>query len=147
MTMISKRDQQSQLVEGQRFTETFPATADRIEPSISSLQADFPLCEADFLRLKNGNPKTLTAAHSILLTAAGLGLSIGGKYAEAIFNQSKVPIPKWEVYGFAIAIVIAALLYAVGLLFPNDKKKVMTDIETHFEKSPRTRHIVRENNG
>lgn len=142
MPTTTQQNQQSQLVEGQRFTETFPATADRTEPSIGSLQADFPLCEADFLRLKNGNPKMLTAAYSVLLTAVGLGLSLGGKYAEAIINRLLVPIPKWEVYGFASAIALAAILYFAGLFLPNDKKKVMNDIETHFKKSPRTRHIV-----
>lgn len=142
MPMTPQRDHQSQLVEGQRFTETLPVTAERTEPSIGSLQADFPLCEADFLRLKNGTPKTVTAAYTIFLTAVGLGLSIGGKYAEAVINKSQVPIPKWELYALGGAVLLAGILYFAGFCLPNDKKQVMKDIETHFKKSPRTRQIV-----
>ena len=142
MPMTSQRDNHSQLVEGQRFTETLPVEAERTEPSIVSLQADFPLCEADFLRIKSGTPKTVTAAHTIFLTAVGLGLSVGGKYAEAVINKSQVPIPKWELYAFGGAVLLSGILYLAGFFWPNDKKTVMKDIETHFKNSPRKRQIV-----
>jgi hypothetical protein len=141
--MISPKDNAEQIVEGRRFTQTFSMNTDTTEPAISSLQADFGLCEVDFLHLKNGQPKTVIWAYSVLLTGVGLGISIMGKYVDRILNGTTTPIPKWEIYGSIAAIVIAALLCLLGLILPNEKKKVMKDIETHFKNSPRTKHIVR----
>ena len=132
-----------QVVEGQTFTETFTANAGRTEPAISSLQADFPLCEADFLRLKHGAPKTLAWSQAIFLAGVGVGFTILGKYIERVIDNTKTPVPQWELYGFIAAIVLAVVLYLAGLPMKNEKKKVLEDIESHFKNSPRTRHIVR----
>lgn len=139
---VPEQNSENQFVEGQVFKETLDVETDRTEPTIGTLQADFGLCEADFLRIKNGYPKIVITAHSILLVAFGLGISILAKYIDKIVNNSKILIFPWETYGCIIALIISGFLYGIGFFLPNEKKKVMKDIENHFESSPRTRHIV-----
>jgi len=50
------------------FTNTLPIAEDiRTRPSIRISQEPFLLCEADFLRLKNGDSKALTWAGGVFL--------------------------------------------------------------------------------
>jgi hypothetical protein len=132
-----------QVVEGERFQETLNLKVSRTEPAIASLQEDFGLCEADFLRLKNGDPKPLLWASAVFWAAVGLGLAVLGKYLDKLLTNPATKIENWEIYGTAVAFLVAALLYLIGQLLPNERKKVMKDIENHFSKAPRTRHIVR----
>jgi len=53
-----------------------------------SFQVNFLLCEADFLRTKNGKPITFRWAHGILLTSVGLGLSVIGKVLSAAWEHT-----------------------------------------------------------
>lgn len=142
MTTPEDKNNNKDIVQGQVFKETITLETDSTNPIIGSLQADFGLCEADYLRIKNGYPKTLIWAHSILLANAGLGISILGKYIDRILNGSNTPILAWEKYGFISALIVSFFLYLLGIFLPNEKKKVMKDIKNHFEYSPRTKHIV-----
>jgi len=58
MTTPEDKNNENHIVQGQVFKKTIALEADTTEPIIGSLQADFGLCEADYLRIKNGYPKT-----------------------------------------------------------------------------------------
>jgi len=114
----------------------------RTEPSIRISQEPFYLCEADFLRLKYGDSRVLTWARAVLQACFGMLLIPLAKYTIAKIKIDKsIIIPLWEWVAPIIGIGIAAILFAIGKILPNEKKQVMSDIEAHFSEAPRTRHI------
>lgn len=130
------------VIEKKQFVETLPLRTEKTEPKIASLQADFGLCEADFLRLKNGDSKLNNLSIATIGTGLGLFYPIIGKIFAILFDNSKVKIESWELYGSIIFILFGIILYITGKCIPNEKKKVLKDIENHFKLSPRTRHKI-----
>ena len=127
---------------GQTFTETYRSDEDvasELTPYIS--QEPFLLCEADFLRIKRGGSKTQDWAMVILLTSLGVALVPLAKFIQTRFLGSSVITVTWEWVAPLIGVVGALLLYVIGKLLPDERKQVMTDIETHFSEAPRRRHL------
>lgn len=126
-----------------KFSTTLPIDEDvRTEPSIRISQEPFLLCEADFLRLKYGDSKVLTWAGGVLLTSLGMLFIPIAKYiiAKTAIDKSII-IQSWEWVAPFIGIGIAAILFFIGKMLPNERKQVMSDIEAHFSEAPRTPHI------
>lgn len=135
-----------QTIHGKTFVKTVLLDEQiTFEPTIGSLQADFPLCEADFMRIKSGKPTTLNWAHSIFLTTIGIVLLIFGKYLSTKWGyQAKILLGEWIACGAGI--LLSLILYLVGIALPHERKKVMKSIEEHFRKAPRTRHLMGKDN-
>ena len=135
-----------QTIHGKTFAETVHLEEQiTSEPTICSLQADFLLCEADFLRIKSGKPMTLNWAHSIFLTTIGIGLLIFGKYLSTKWGyQAEIFLGEWIACGAGI--LLSIILYFVGIALPNERKEVIKRITEHFKKAPRTRHLMRKDN-
>ena len=112
----------------------------KTEATISSTQDDFPLCEADFLRLKNGKAKGLDIAITFFLTSLGSLILFGAKYLASIFDNKPFVFESWEWIAPLIAAAISIIIYIFSSLLPNDRKRVWNAIEGHFKKSPRVRH-------
>ena len=113
----------------------------KTKPSISSTQEDFPLCEADFLRLKTGKSKSLEAAVSFFLASLGGLIVFGAKYLASIWEAKVFVYESWEWIAPVIAAFFSVVIYILSLMFPNDRKRVWKAIEEHFKKAPRIRHI------
>ena len=125
------------------LTQTYEATDILSDTSIGTWQEDYPLTAIDFDRIKSGKPVTFIWAHSIILTTVGFGLNL---VAKGISTWANVPqtisIGEWAALG--IGIIVSIILYVVGRLLPNNRKIVMKNIETHFEKAPKRRQAYRE---
>jgi len=125
------------------LTQTYEATDILSDTSIGTWQEDYPLTAIDFDRIKSGKPVTFIWAHSIILTTVGFGLNL---VAKGISTWANVPqtisIGEWAALG--IGIIVSTVLYIVGCVLPNNRKIVMKNIETHFEKAPKRRQAYRE---
>ncbi|KZZ49695.1 hypothetical protein A3759_26060, partial [Thalassolituus sp. HI0120] len=89
-------------------------------------------------RIKHGKPITYNWANSIALTSFGFGLSLLAKgYSDASL------ITKGEWVALAFGVGISVTLYLVGIFLPDNRKKVMKKIESHFETAPTQRQILR----
>jgi len=125
------------------LTQTYEATDILSDTSIGTWQEDYPLTAIDFDRIKSGKPVTFIWAHSIFLTTVGFGLNL---VAKGISTWANVPqtisIGEWAALG--IGIIVSTVLYIVGCVLPNNRKIVMKNIETHFEKAPKRRQAYRE---
>ena len=125
------------------LTQTYEATDILSDTSIGTWQEDYPLTAIDFDRIKSGKPVTFIWAHSIILTTVGFGLNL---VAKGISTWANVPqtisIGEWAALG--IGIIVSTVLYIVGCVLPNNRKIVMKNIETHFEKAPKIRQAYRE---
>lgn len=134
------------IIQGETFKETF-LLKEQItsEPTIGSLQEDFLLCEADFLRIKGGKPAIISWAQSIFLTTIGIGLLIIGKFISTKWGYpAKILLGEWIACGAGV--LLSIVLYCIGFCLQNERKKVMKKIATHFERSPRKRFVIRKSN-
>lgn len=128
---------------GENFTETY-AVAEKvtIEPSLHISQEAFLLCEADFLRIKFGGSRTDGWASRFVIAAVLTLFSPAAKQIQLSFlGTTSLSIEAWEwippFAGFGIAI----LLLLLGKFLPNEKERVMKDVEAHFSDAPRQRHL------
>jgi len=130
------------ITQGKTLTETIPLDAKVWDQfAVGLFQEVFLLCEADYLHIRNGKPMTLNWAHGFLLASVGLGLSIIGKLFSVPWGtHSSVHLGEW--IGLSVGFFISFVLYMIGLALPNDRKRVLKQIERHFADSPRTHHIV-----
>jgi len=128
-------------IENQQITETIPVHGLLSGASVGTWQADYPLTALDFEHIKNGKPVTFNWANSILLAAVGFGLNLLGKGASQLGVQQQIYIGEWIAFGGAITVSVA--LYLVGLLLPNDRKRVMKEIQVHFKSAPKQRQVVK----
>lgn len=129
-------------IENQQITETIPVHGLLSDANIGTWQADYPLTALDFEYIKNGKPITFNWANSILLATFGFGLNIIGKGVSQLAGvQQQIYVGEWIALGIGCAVSI--VLYIVGLALPNDRKRVMCDIQKHFKISPKQRQVVK----
>ena len=132
----------SNRIENQEITETIPVHGLLSGASIGTWQADYPLTALDFEYLKNGKPITFNWANSILLTTIGFGLNLAGKGASQLAGvQQQIYIGEWVA--LVIGLITSILLYSMGLALPNDRKRVLKEIQAHFKNSPKQRQVVK----
>jgi hypothetical protein len=129
--------------EHQVITRTISGATDLLSGEmIGTLQANYPMTEADFLRLKNGRVATRDWASGIFLLVIGFAFNIVPKLLPVFAGRPPEVTPsEWITIG--IGLLISLALWAVGLTMPNERKKVMRTIETHFEAAPKTQTIIR----
>lgn len=131
-----------QIYKNKVITQTVIAENLLTDTSVGTWQEDYPLREVDFVHIKNGKPVTYIWANSVLLTTFGFGLNLLSKW----FPQTDSNIPQitngeWIAFGCGIG--ISGILYIVGLMLPNERKKVMNDIKSHFKNAPKSRQAVK----
>ena len=131
-----------QIYKDKVITQTVIAENLLTDTSVGTWQEDYPLREVDFVHIKNGKPVTYIWANSVLLTTFGFGLNLLAKW----FPQTDSNIPQitngeWIAFGCGIG--ISGILCIVGLMLPNERKKVMNDIKSHFKSAPKSRQAVK----
>lgn len=128
-------------VENQQITETIQVHGLLSGANIGTWQADYPLTAIDFEHIKNGKPVTFNWANSILLATVGFGLNLIGKGASQVVGmQQPIYVGEWIALG--VGVVVAIVLYGIGLVLPNERKRVMREIQNHFKNSPKQRQVV-----
>ena len=111
---------------------------------IGTFQEDYPLCEADYLRLKTtSRPVIWGFANLIFLPTLGYAISLIPKFIDK-FNEKPVEFAISEWLPLLIGICLSSILYLIGLKLPNDRKDIMTKIDDHFKQAPKSRQIIRE---
>lgn len=132
-------------MENENRTEPYCPKEDlRVPASISSTQKDFPLCESDYLRLKNGKSKSENASLSFFLASIGFGIAFIAKYAASIIDKEEFAPETWEWIAPLMTGGVSFIIYLIVLFcIENERKEVMTAIREHFKTAPRTRHVQR----
>jgi hypothetical protein len=101
--------------------------------SIGTWQADFLLCEADFLRLKSEGSAFVTWSLNVLFATFGYTMSILPKWiSELAGKPEKVSQSEWIT--FTIGLGISIILFIVSKkAMPNEKKELLNRISQHFK--------------
>lgn len=138
--MIKKRD--IKVKEGQIFAKTLSIDEEiEVEPEIVIAQAAFALSEAEFMKMKYGEPKIIQISYSIAMVGIGTSFNLIGKWWQANENQKTTAIEMWEILATVIPLAVALILIVIGVFLPNDKKRILKKIEGHFDSSPKTKSI------
>lgn len=110
--------------------------------SIGTLQADFLLCEADFLRLKGQGSPFVTWSLNVLFATIGYAMSILPKWVSELLGKTeKVSQSEWITLGICVAISLCLLF--LGKVMPNERKEVLNRISQHFKSAPKSRQFFR----
>jgi hypothetical protein len=123
----------TEITETQLFPDLLTGT------DIGTWQADYQLREVEFVHIKHGKPITYNWANSIALTSFGFGLNLLSK---GYTNITSINKGEWSALGLGVSISI--ILYLIGLILPDNRKKVMSNINKHFENAPTRRQAFRE---
>jgi hypothetical protein len=125
-----------QAIEGRQLSQPIIVSDVLTGRSVTTMQAPYFLTEADFLRLKGGAPVTAALATIVFSGVVGYAVSLGPKIAPS-FN-----LTPGEIGTLVAGTVVSVVLYLVGFLWSNDKKKIMQKISSHFDSAPPSSHIV-----
>ncbi|MFT6908614.1 MAG: hypothetical protein ACJAS1_005317 [Oleiphilaceae bacterium] len=132
----------SNVIANQEITETISVHGLLSGASIGTWQEDYPLTALDYEHVKNGKPITFNWANSILLATIGFSLNIVGKAASQVAGvEQQILIGEWAALGVGFSVSI--VLYLIGLALPNDRRRVMKEIQEHFKKAPKQRQLVK----
>ena len=127
--------------EGRQLSQPIVVTDLLNGRSITTMQPPYLLTEADFLRLKGGPPVTAALATIVFSGVVGYAFSLGPKIAP-LFDGKESQLTSSELSTMVIGAIASTVLYAIGLCWPNDKKKTMKKISRHFDSAPPSSHIV-----
>lgn len=119
----------------------------------ATVQPDFPLCEADYLRLTSSGSSLKDWAANFFLATLGGALIIGGKFLARIKSNISDPNPtasgsnatieEWEFWAVGIGFLIAFFLYLASLKLPSDKSRTLARMKDHFSSNPRQHHVMK----
>lgn len=127
--------------EGRQLSQPIAVTDLLNGKSVATMQPPYFLTEVEFERLKGSPPITAALATIVFSGVVGYAVSLGPKITP-LFDSKPSELTSGELRTIVAGIVISAGLYAIGYLWPNDKKKTMRKIAKHFDSAPASTHIV-----
>lgn len=126
----------------ERISETVQVSEPLSGLVLSSMKDDYPLDEAEFIRLTTKGNTVISWAANLLFVTLGYALSLGPTLlsgpTEGISQPSSAEL---EVLFWAFA--MTAAVFVIGLIVPNEKKRLIKRMRKHFENSPKTKHLRR----
>ena len=122
------------------FENTYHVSDDIItKPYVEMKQEAFLLCEADYLRIKRYGSGTFNWIGGIFLT---ITFTVGIPTGVKLLTDDNAKIAEWEWLTPVICFLIAVGIWIGGHKFHTDHDKVMSDIEDHFSRAPRSYHAT-----
>jgi hypothetical protein len=107
----------------------------------ATVQADFHLSTADYLRLKDDRNLLSTWSVNLFFAFFGYFLSISPKFISQLSGgKESLANNEWWVLGIGVLVCLA--MWGVGLRLPSEKKKVMELMGHHFANSPKSRQKI-----
>jgi hypothetical protein len=129
--------------ENQHISQTVVVTHLLNEVSVATLQKPFYLTEVHFQSLKGRPPFTATLATIIFSAVVGYAFKLGPEIA-AMFEGGANQLTDGDIRTISFGIVLSAVIYGVGYFAPNERKRTMKEISTHFKKEKATTRFVTE---
>lgn len=115
-----------------------PETSDTIKVNNAILivtQVPYNLSEADFLRLKTNQPLTISMVLSLfgIISAFAVSDIIPSLIGKYFLNNNATTIDKSKLITIVVLLLITIIIYAIGYFKPNERKKILSKIDKHFE--------------
>jgi len=137
---MAKQNYQNEVIK-----ETVEVSSSVLTGAVGMWQESFLLSEADYVRLKTGEPKTAIWANKMLMMTIALAINIIAKLLSFFIENNERStidlqvlgkyISKVDWFAFVIFFLVTTILYGIGALVANERKSVMNKIGNHFEKA------------
>ncbi|MCX2817442.1 MULTISPECIES: hypothetical protein [unclassified Pseudomonas] len=135
---------EKKIYENELITHTINASEilSNVEFEFATVQADFYLSSADFLRLKDDRSWPNTLSVQVFFGIVGWVISLSPKMVNQIRGSGEtITIDEWVIIAGGLA--VCAIFRLLGSALPSEKKKVMKAIEDHFRSMPKTRQPIK----
>ncbi len=130
-------------VSNQTLTETVVLSENPLTGArVGSFQVDYPLCEADYVRLRHGDTWLSRISVSIFSGAIGFGINMLPKFISQN-SGGKESVSMFEWQAFACVAALGGITLVISLFLPSEKKNVLSRIARHFKTELRTRQLLR----
>jgi len=103
--------------------------------SMNSIQATYPLTEADFLKLTRIDSPIHYFVIGLFFTIIVNGIQTTARYF-AYMNEDTKSIEKWEYYLLIFLIVIFMVSLIIDKMSKKEKQEVEFRIKNHFQRTP-----------
>ena len=144
--MAIKENKSQTITENERYVETIPIRANNniLSDSICAGKAIYRLTYEQFIFIKHNFSDWYKFSSYVFSSSIGLILMV---LAKVILKRkdTKVNISKVEIYAIAIAILISIVALMIGKCFPTKRRKILKEIDRHFENEP-TQYFQQESN-
>ena len=114
--------------------------------SIGTVQADYLLTPLEFEHLKHGKSKVSKWADNILLALIAIGLGVLVDASVSLNEKQTIILNnvdrEWKILGAGV--ILYGIIYFMGKIFPSNRKKVIKDIQEHFENAPKKQQLVKK---
>jgi len=142
MSDIDNNQNPELVISGKVFEKTHTVAEDITEePTVDISQEAFPLCEADYLRIKNVFQDFGSWVLVILSASIGAAIIWVAKLFQVYVIGITLKIEIYEWLAPLVGLVVSLVLYIICRLVPTEKKQVMNEIKTHFAKAPRKKQL------
>jgi hypothetical protein len=127
-------------IKGQKLTKPTKVQGLLSNQSIVSIEQTYPLTELDFELMQNGKSQTYNIAITMLLTALGYSLGLLEQFFD---KKAQISIAEWDVLG--VVVFLSIIVYLIGYIIPNKRKKTIQKIKQHFESIPKGQYFMENN--
>lgn len=124
------------------LTETVVVSGSVSEVVIASLQEDYALNEADYIRLTSEWNSLKGWSVNFFFVTLGYAMSLAPSFFPRNGAIEAMP-SNGEVIVLCTSSAITILFYAIGSFIPNERKTLLKRIGNHFKNAPRSRHVMR----
>jgi len=103
---------------------------------IYSLSKNFSLDKRDFIVLTKSTNRFSGASYTFLLISISFALKVFSKFVSPYFSNQYPVIESWEWILSIFALILAILLFGIGVFLLNDKKRLIKKIKKYFQQNP-----------
>lgn len=119
----------------QSQTKYIPEKEAFINPTLGIWQESYPLGALEFEYLLNGKPTILKYTTGFFFALIGYLITIVPKLFNQYFDNQPNMVTKGDWCAIIFGIVIIFITYVISLLCPNNYKKTVQSIESHFKQA------------
>lgn len=130
------------IIESKQFDEPYIVGRNQLQVS----QEPYFLTEADFVLIKHAKSWILVPANILLWSGVALGISIGARYLwPSVDVETQTPkVQVWEIAATVVTFTIGLILFLCRRFVPDDRKRLMKNIEIHFRGAKRYPMLLKE---
>ena len=104
------------------------------DPQITVARRPYLLERYDFDKIISIKGYLYGIATTLLGATIGLFINMIAKLIGSKMDTS-IKFENWEIYAFFIALILMGIFYGIDYLVPNERRRIIKTISTHFESN------------
>ena len=128
-------NQPPQNYSGQTFNQPIMVNGSVLSnPQITIPRQPYLLERYDFDKLIKGESFFLNLANILFGAVIGLFINMLAKLIGSKIDLT-ITFENWEIYAFLISLVLMVICHIIHSLVPNERRRIIKIVKTHFENS------------